>query len=374
MISEAKTPSTSSQTFAAEDETTRQLTLIWRELLGVASIGPDENYFDLGGDSILAVQLFAQIEHTLGAKLSLATLFDAPTIRDLARVVRSEAPTSSWSSLVPIQPRGSRLPFFCMHGAGGNVMIYRNLARHLGTDQPFYGLQAQGLDGQTNSMTTVEDMAAVYVKEIRGLLAHGPYLLGGYCGGGTIAYEVAQQLRSKGEEVALLALFDSMNWSKVSRRTFWSMTCMYAERLVFHAANLGRLDSRSRSEFMREKFMALRHRIPVWRGMLLAGLGRGPGRARSESALLGRIWQANDRACEEYVPKPYPGVVTDFRPLAQYRRLSAPGAKWGELALSGQEVIILPVYPAGMLAEPFVKHLAAALKKCLDRTTGKISS
>src|SRR5208282_1067848 len=112
------------------DDTTRVLTEIWQRLLGVVHIEPNQNYFDLGGDSILAVQLFAEIEKVFKVKLPLATLFEAPTVAQLAQILRREAPTSGWSPLVPIQPTGSRPPFFCVHGAGGGVLFYRALSRH----------------------------------------------------------------------------------------------------------------------------------------------------------------------------------------------------------------------------------------------------
>src|SRR5579863_922108 len=160
----------------ASDETTRELAHIWRDLLGVDIVGTDQNYFDLGGDSALAVELFIRIENQFKVKLPLATLFEAPTIDDLARILRAETATTStsaWSPLVAIQPNGNRPIFFCMHGAGGNVLIYRELAQHLGPDQPFFGLQAQGLDGSCAPLTTVEEMAALYVKEIRKFQAQG---------------------------------------------------------------------------------------------------------------------------------------------------------------------------------------------------------
>src|SRR5271156_4226205 len=103
---------------AKEDETVGQLTRIWQELLGVDGIGADQNYFDLGGDSSLAVHMFARIEKTFHVKLPLATLFEAPTIEELARVLRQEAAHGGWSPLVAIQPNGERRAFFCMHGAG----------------------------------------------------------------------------------------------------------------------------------------------------------------------------------------------------------------------------------------------------------------
>ena len=348
------------------DDTTKQLTKIWQEILGVDSIAPDQNYFDLGGDSSVAVQLFAQIDKVFGVKLPLATLFDAPTIEELARVLRREEAPAGWSPLVPIQTSGSRPQFFCIHGAGGNVLIYRELAQRLGPDQPFYGLQAVGLDASCPPLTRIEEMATVYAKEIRRKQSHGPYFLGGYCMGGTVAYEVAQQLQAQGERVALLALFDTMEWSKIPPPSTWDKGYHGAERLVFHAANFFRLDRVGKSQFLREKVEILRNRLPVWRGMLTTKFFNTSRAEASESLLLAKIWQTNDRACAQYVPQPYAGTVTDFRPLKQYRMFNKPDAKWERLAKGGQQVIVLPTYPAGMLLEPFVGHLAAGLAKAID--------
>src|SRR5271156_3535182 len=347
------------------DDTTKQLTQIWQEILGIDSIAPDQNYFDLGGDSSVAVQLFAQIEKVFGVKLPLATLFEAPTIEELARILGREDSPTGWSSLVTIQSSGSRPPFFCIHGAGGPVLIYRELTHRLVPHQPFYGLQAIGLDASCAPFTSIEEMAALYTKEIRRKQPHGPYYLGGYCMGGTVAYEVAQQIRAQGEQVALLALFDTMDWSKVPPASIWDKSYHGVERLVFHVANFSRLDRQGRAQFLREKVEILRTRIPVWRGMLLAKFSSKPRADASESVLLAKIWQTNDRACAAYVPKPYAGTVTDFRPLKQYRIFNRHDAKWDRLAQGGQQVIVVPSYPAGMLVEPFVQHLAAALEKSI---------
>ena len=350
----------------AEDDTKRQLTRIWQELLGIDSVGVDQNYFDLGGDSSLAVHLFVQIEQVFGVKLPLATLFEAPTIEELATILRREARPAAWSPLVAIQTAGSRPPLFCMHGAGGNVLIYRDLAQRLGSDQPVYGLQAPGLDGSCPPLTRIEDMAALYAKEIRKMQPRGPYFLAGYCGGGTVALEVAQQIRAQGEQVALLAMFDTMDWSKIPLPSIWDKTYHDLERLVFHAANFFRLDSEGKAQFFTEKLQILRGRIPVWRGMVLAKFDKKQRSDGSESLMLANIWKANDQACQHYVPRPYPGTITDFRPVKQYRMLNRPDAKWDHLAQGGQQVVVLPTYPAGMLLEPFVKHLAAALEKSIE--------
>ncbi|MBV9573423.1 MAG: hypothetical protein JOY93_05170 [Acidobacteriales bacterium] len=351
----------------ANDDPTPKLIRIWQSVLGIDAITADQNYFDLGGDSALAVHLFAQIEKVFGVKLPLAILFDAPTIEGLARILREEDPTSGDSQLVAIQANGSRPPFFCMHGAGGNVLIYRDLARHLGPDQPFYGLQSRGLTGISEPLTTIEEMASLYVKEIQKFRPHGPYLLGGYCMGGTIAFEVAQQLRARGEAVPLLALFDTMNWCKVPRPSIFNKTLHAVQRLEFHAVNFSHLDFTGKRTFFREKAQALKSRLPVWRGMIAGTVSRGSERKRSESDVLANIWRTNDRACMNYRPRAYLGVVTDFRPARQYRIYDKPDAKWEALALRGQETIVLPVYPAGILVEPFVKHLADALTKSIDK-------
>ena len=354
----------------AYDRIENQLASIWKELLGLDSVSFDQNYFDLGGDSSLAVQMFAEIEKIFGVKLPLATLYETPTIEELARVVGGETETSGWSPLVAIQPQGSRPPFFCFHGAGGNVLIYRELSRRLGSDQPFYGLQAQGLDGTHPPLTKVEDMAALYLKDIRRVQPRGPYFLGGYCGGGTIAFEAAQQLHADGESVALLALFDTMNWSKIPI-TLWSKGTYAFQRLVFHAASFLSLDIKGVNKFLEEKMAILRSRVPVWKGMLLAQFHRQPDSAISTALALGRIWQINDQACWEYVPRPYPGAVTDFRPATQYRIFNKANLKWDTLARGGQEVVVLPVYPASMLHEPFVEQLASALMTAIHEATGR---
>ena len=356
-----------------DDTVRQQLTSIWQDLLAVASVGVDDNYFDLGGDSSLAVQLFAQIERVCKVKLPLATLYEAPTIAELARILSSgEVASSGWSPLVPIQTAGSRPPFFCMHGAGGNVLSYRKLSQRLGSDQPFYGLQSKGLDGSSDPLTTIEEMAALYVGEIRTVQPRGPYFLGGYCMGGTVAYEVAQQLQAAGDQVALLALFDTMNWHKIPVPE-WSKTSHAIERLAFHVASFFSLGSADKVKFVKEKAEVLRHRIPVWRGLLRTKFKK-PGAPASNATVLGRIWRTNDQACWDYIAKPFPGVVTDIRPAKQYRIYNRPDLKWDQLALSGQNVVCVPAYPAGMLVEPFVKHLAAALRNSIDAAMSRCDS
>ncbi|BAY66482.1 amino acid adenylation domain-containing protein [Calothrix brevissima NIES-22] len=186
----------------------QQLAEIWSEILNIYPLGIRDDFFDLGGHSLLAVQLMAKIEQQFGKVLPLATLFQNSTIEHLASLLRQPIDVFSWSSLVPIQPKGSQQPFFCIPGAGGNPLYLYNLAHHLGREQPFYALQALGLDGESTPHTSIEEMAAYYIQAIQSVQSEGPYFLGGHSLGGMVAFEMACQLQKLGHQVALLALID----------------------------------------------------------------------------------------------------------------------------------------------------------------------
>jgi amino acid adenylation domain-containing protein len=187
-----------------------KMVAVWEDVLDVRPVGLDDNFFDLGGHSMLAVELFAAIERRIGPRLPLASIFEAPTVEQLAELARREGWGAPWSSLVPINADGSRRPVFCVAAGDGNTVGYGALARHLGPDQPFYALQPRGLDGRVPLLRTVEGMARQYVRAVRSVQAHGPYLLVGRCLGGVVAYEMARRLEADGENVALLAVLDSL--------------------------------------------------------------------------------------------------------------------------------------------------------------------
>jgi len=181
------------------------LARFWEQILDKRPIGIRDNFFDLGGHSLLAVRLFAQIEKTFGNQLRPATLFEAPTIEQLASILKGADGAASWSALVPIQPNGSNPPFFWVHGDASSAF----LPKYLDADQPIFGLEHQSQDGKPALYRKVETIAAHYLKEIRMVQPKGPYFLGGYSFGGTVAFEIAQQLKHQKEEVALLILLDS---------------------------------------------------------------------------------------------------------------------------------------------------------------------
>lgn len=353
-----------------KNDVERRLLDIWTSLFGMEEIGTNRDYFDLGGDSLLAVRLFKRIEAEFQIRIPMATLFEAPTIKLLADLIqrtgsRDARSSNAWSSLVAIQPNGSRPPFFCVHGAGGNIVFYLDLARHLGSDQPFYGLQSRGLDGKHAFLTRIEDMAACYVKEVRTRQPKGPYFLGGYCMGGTIALEMAQQLRDQGQEVALLALMDTLNWANTTPNSWRDTFQIYFQKVVFHWKNFLLIDNNEKLRFIREKLKVLRSRAQIWSS---SGPFKNAFRKAPPSLDLARLWHTNDRAMLSYVPKAYPGRIVHFRPLEQYAKDDVPEREWDQLAAGGVDKITLPVYPAGMLVEPFVSLLAAKLRDCIDKS------
>jgi amino acid adenylation domain-containing protein len=160
-------PEIGSGPLAPSDVLEQQLVQIWEKVLRVRPVGLRDNFFDLGGHSLIAVRLFSELRKQTGRNFPLATLFQAPTVEQLAEFLRKDGWSPHWSSLVPIQPGGGKPPFFSVHGGGGNVLLFRDLAHRLGSDYPFYGLQSQGLDGKGNYLRSVTEMASHYLDEIR---------------------------------------------------------------------------------------------------------------------------------------------------------------------------------------------------------------
>jgi amino acid adenylation domain-containing protein len=203
------------------------LAQIWHDVLGTKQVSINDNFFEVGGHSLLAVRLFSKIEQATGLNLPLATLFSSPTIEALAVTINElmsikRAPSQkdlsldldhgkkNWTYIVPIKPDGNRPPFFCVHGVGGNVLNYNVFTPFFDPDQPFYGIQCKGIDGFSTPFGDVRSMATAYVAELRQVRPRGPYFLGGGSMGGLVAFEMAQQLMKIGESVPLLVMFDSL--------------------------------------------------------------------------------------------------------------------------------------------------------------------
>ncbi|MDJ0728439.1 MAG: condensation domain-containing protein [Crocosphaera sp.] len=193
---------------APENPIELKLTQIWESVLGVSPLNVEASFFDLGGNSLMAVQLFNQMQQQLNCTLPLATLFQAPNVRQFAQLLNQEQPVSSWTSVVPIQVNGSRLPLF-FHGGSADALTWARFSNLLGSEQPFYGLQRPDLNSGEICNDTVESLAEACVEEIRMIQPKGPYLIGGHCFGGAVAFEIAQQLQVQGEDIASLILIDA---------------------------------------------------------------------------------------------------------------------------------------------------------------------
>ena len=339
------------------------LTQLWKKILGVRHIGLSDDFFDLGGHSFAAIQLFSEIGRLTGKNLPLATFFRASTVGELAEILRKDGWSPHWSSLVPINPGGSGLPLFLVHGAEGNVLLYRQLARHLGPDQPVYGFQSQGLNGNGSFPASIEEMASHYVRELVALQPSGPYRLGGYCLGGAIALEMAQQLQAQGERVGLVAMLDTYNNKMVPQSKLRALPLLpLLQNLWFHGANFFLAGNKDRWKFARERWDVALTRFGIRLHALYHALGvwSSPGTQNSYPHL--RVKKVNDQAAMQYVPRPYSGRVVVIRPKGSFWGRDHPSLGWGEVVRDGLETREIPVYPKGMLVEPFVQVLAQELR------------
>jgi len=341
-----------------------QLAGIWGKVLRRPQVGLDDNFFESGGHSLSAARMMVELERVTGRRMPLATLLQAATLREFAEVFRQDDHNSEWSCLAPINPGGSRLPLFCIHAAHGNVLLYRDLAKRLGDDQPVYGLQAQGLDGRQTPIRSVEQMAARYVKEIRSIQPDGPYHLAGYCLGGSIAFEVAQQLHQQGQETALLALLDTNSYSFEPSTVTWMYTGY--QQVVYHLRNFINSGVRGSAVFAARKFDELGRRISRKAAVAKSRMAYRLG--LSSNAPLELLEHVNDHAAEVYKPQPYAGRVTVFKPCMAYTGYDDPSLGWGDGLAGSVEVIELPVFPAGMLLEPFAGILAGHIHERLEQS------
>ncbi len=345
----------SEKTFVApRDEIELKLSKIWEKVLGIQPISIKDNFFNLGGNSLLATRLFSQIEEELNNKIPIATLLEAPTIEQLASVIREKGWSVEWRSLVPIQPLGSKTPIFCMHALGASVLYYRRLALELGLDQPFYGLQAQGLDGKEPPLTRIEDMAARYIKEIQTIQPEGDYIIGGSSFGGMVALEVAQQLIAQGQKVALLVVFDTPAPGCFTRIPL-------KQRFSEHFDNFWKLGPNYVLKKITGRLQWFKHRKKE----------RNQRNSFSSDNIHPNqmVERANKKAGRKYIPQVYPGKVALFRAIhksAPEGWQVDPQMGWGNLASGELEVYEVPGGHSTIFREPHVRVLAEKLRVAVD--------
>ena len=349
---------------------------MWRELLAVQDIAPGDDFFALGGHSLTGVRLFAQIRKQFAVDLPLATLFQASTLAGFTAIVvkacelsvaQMQAASASgtatvpkWSPLVAIcQGQAGHPPLFCVHAAGGNVINFKRLATELGPEQPFYGLQAQGVDGHRPALATIQAMAAQYVEAIRSVDPQGPYWLLGYSAGGVIALEMAHQLRQAGAEVALLGMIDTLSPEAAERPIplFKKLWLMRHWSLKF----IRERSERRRQARLLEENLALR-------------LGDySPGEPVTQDLIGHHLFHHFFVALKLYRPKPYPGPMVLFKGashLAEMPYLNAgPSLGWEKHIQGGIRQVTVVSHHASMMEEPGVLQLAQALQRELARSS-----
>jgi amino acid adenylation domain-containing protein len=361
----------SSEYSPPQTDTERRLAEIWSRVLDIEDIGVNDNFFALGGHSLMAVRLFAQIERRLSVRLPLSALFENATIAGLAELLEREqaVDTVEWPSLVQLRAGAGQPPLFLIGWADGEVLPWRELVENLQAGLPVFGLRAPGVDRFTLPLASVEELAAHYVKEVRGAQPHGPYRLGGFCFSGLVAYEMARLLREEGEDLGLLALIDA-----------YPKQPSQQDRRFEHArSRLGEFkdaDLRGKGAWVASHVAGLpgAGRWAVWQA---AYEKLGPRvfellESRNLQHLIPRrplnlVYIASNLARKRYVPRPV-DVRVEF-----FRAQTAPDARptpWEALATKGVElrqIVAVDIDHERMMHEPRVQLLAAELTRALDK-------
>jgi len=317
----------------SRNELEHQLAQIWSDILNVQPVGIKDNFFELGGHSLVAVRLMVKIEQEFGKTLPIATLFQFPTIEDLANHLKTHKNTPSSSNLVPIQPKGNKTPLFCVHPVGGDVLCYADLAHYLGDTQPFWALQSLEIQGECEPLTKIEDMAATYIKALQTIQPQGCYQLAGWSMGGAIAFEMAVQLVASGEKVSLLALIDS--YAPIPQFKS-SLEMDEAMLLADWVKNLSgsNLDVSVSVEKLRllephEQFNYVLEQAKK-DGLLLKEMGQ------KQASSLFQVFKVNRLSLYSYIPQPYPGRITLFSASETAKEENQdPSHGWRELAMQG---------------------------------------
>jgi thioesterase domain-containing protein len=270
------------------------------------------------------------------------------------------------STLEEIQSEGTRIPLFCMPAADGLTLVFHELAERLGEEQPVYGLNSPGAYGEQVPYT-IEEMATRFIDDIREEFPHGPYALAGYCSGGTIAFEAAQQLVAAGERVVFLCGIETYDWgtAQSSKPTAWTKFYYSVQRFEFHIRNFFLLDWNLKQAYLKSKWRRLKNRTTIWKGMFLSLFSKHQGTKRSSASEVNwnEVWRAHDAQADRYVPRTYPGKLLLIRPKKDY---SSYVGKNDLRAAGGVEVVRIDAFPTGLMSAPFVDHLAAEIRSRLD--------
>ncbi|MEP7054477.1 MAG: amino acid adenylation domain-containing protein [Actinomycetota bacterium] len=351
---------------APRDEVETQIATLWCELLGISEVSVNESFFDLGGNSLLAVRMFALLERRHSHKLPLAAIVATPTIEGLAAQLRPAGASGvreGFLALQPLQPKGNRRPLFLVHDVWGQVIGYRNIVAEMGTDQPVYGFEPVGADGSYPMHSTIEAMASHYVAEMIQLQPEGPYMIGGSCFGGDVAYEMAHQLRALGREADLVILLDAVPFGHGKSQARRNRRRRRADWL-----RIGGMPRDERKAFV--KFRLVETRNQIYNKIWYLGARR---HLRSGALLQGRLHNVRylqNFAAKHYVAPKYDGAVTLVLPKMEDRRPDDRRHEWTKLAAM---VNLVEIEGDGISHRAFlngdhVPALARAIRAAVDET------
>jgi thioesterase domain-containing protein/acyl carrier protein len=333
------------------------LTPIWQRVLQLPSIGVEDNFFDLGGESSSALELFNAIAQTCGRELPPVMIYQAPTIAALASLLE-EPRTSRFPARVLLKSGAESPPVFITHGLGGTVIDFYQVVRHIQTAHPIHGMQARGIDGVEAPFDRIEDMAQYYLDAVKELQPHGPYLLIGYSLGGLVTLEMAQRLRASGEKVALLALLDA--YPHIRNLPPGQRTQLALQRMRRHASNLLKLP-------VREAISQIGR--PSERQPLISAAPYQPPAGVSLTPAMQHVRNCAYRALKRYRHRYYGGkirfvkaeIITDFP--------RDPVAVWTEYA-GKLEVDSVPGDHLGIMTT-HAQELASVLTRYIREATGE---
>ncbi len=355
-------------------EMERRLTEIFERVLEIRPISVTDNFFDLGATSVAAARLFSEIEHTIGGNLPLAPLFTAPTVERLAQLMEggrvTPAPRRRFTSLVTIQAYGQRPPIFCVHGGVGTILHFGRLARYLGTDQPFYGLQMRGLEGDRPLHTNVGAMARHYVAEIAAFQPHGPYVLAGYCFGAIIAEEMARLFAANGERVSLLMSFNGPTPAYIQRKAERRAARVSTlppprdlmDAILRPAKRLWWSRWRLRSGFARERRWLRQRGLLEWARVVSAGGGVLKDGVREQA-----IYAITHHIEMTHAAKPWTGSMLVAQSASMFPE---DGIGWRDVEGIDVETHMSTTWADDqrlLLAEPAVVWLADVVRHAIDR-------
>ncbi|GAB3929083.1 non-ribosomal peptide synthetase [Larkinella terrae] len=344
---------------------------IWQSLLGIENISVTDDFFALGGHSLIAIQVMTQLEKETGKRLPLATLFEYPTIQKLAVLLQKSRKATIWKSLIPIKPTGNKMPLYVIHGYDLNLLYFKNLVVHMDEEQPIYGLQALGVDGNAQPMETLEDTAAFYISEILEQNPAGPYAIAGYSSGGYIAVEMARQLQVMGKEVKLVGVFDTnadeysahqVMAEKSNFYKFGKKILRQGPKLVWFTKSLFQKPGATlnyQKGYVKRQLTSL---------FVALGLAKRPKPEGISDAMMAII-DKNEEVFQKYVMEPYDGVIHLFRAMERpYYIDDFKFLGWSRFAMKGVRVHDVQGDHKMMLYPPFNEGFARVLQNALDNS------